>query len=308
MREIIIMPVNGYVNRLQAIASCYDLSLFFTIPFKILWVEETVASASINSLFGSNFIKNYFIDFNYIISKYNYDIHNIPLFLNVNKDRKIITLVGHDKGEQFFMNELDKLVKNFAYKDFSIIIKAGGKFSVLNSHRFVENRKTFYRNIDFAYDITQFVSQRKFKLPYLGLHLRTTDRSINSPTKKQMLNYLLRLRHELNINKVFLSSDNSLVSMQYSKEISSLGFDIIKANPNVLDRANPKAGKQALIDWILLSRSIASVYHKESSFSQEAAILNIKFEKSRGFLAPYFLRIPRFIFSLSLLAKKRLIG
>jgi hypothetical protein len=307
MREILIIPVNGYLNRLQAVASTYSLSLELGACFKVLWLKDSIASTDLSSLFAEEFIQKYFVDLCYVSTKYSInDILDIPLYLNIDEERKVITLVGHDKGEQFFMNQLNLLVNNIEYKDFSIIIKAGGKFSLSNAPDFIENRRFFYNNILFASDIYNFVNQKKFKLPYLGLHLRTTDRSIHSPTRRQLINYLLKLQQELGINHVFLASDNSNYDAKFTKNLNALGFDVFKANTDILDRIHPEAGRQAMIDWLILSRSVATAYHKDSSFSQEAAILNINSEKSRGFLAPWYWQLLRYIYLLVNSIKKRL--
>lgn len=293
VKTLIIIPVNGYINRLRAIASAFHLSDELGIPLKIYWKTEDIARTSYLEIFEDSFIESYFITTNNFKEDSDFDLDSIQPYLNIHRNHKIITLAGFDKGEQFFIPEIVELLKDPVYYEYQLIIKAGGKFALELNEDFDLARSAFYRHIKFNVSILNYVDTISLPDSYIGLHLRTTDRSLTAPSNRQLIQGCLSLSKYLAVKNIFVCSDD----LSYAEQISTLliknNLHVFSSNAAVVDRSNSSSAFFAITDWIILSGSTATVYHGESSFSQEAKLLNKNPDLSMDLVAPGYLQFIR---------------
>ncbi len=287
--------------------SSFDLARYFNINLSVVWLPEELAAAKKEILFDNYFINKFFIEEEYVQHKLNVKLDSICEGLHVDSDKNIITLRGSNLGEQHFMPKVKDLFNNPKYKDYTLIIKAGGNFTLNNQHTFFNNKRDFYKSIDFHPQILENVGNPLFAERYLGLHLRNTDRALDSPTINQIIKSLLILSKKSSCQTVYISYDNFIEFATLNKKLKRLNFNVISSDPPDLDRRQPQAGVWALVDFLLLSRSISQIYHVKSSFSQESRILNLKPECSIGLLAPVHIQFYRNLSRVTTDAKKKVL-
>ena len=196
---------------------------------------------------------------------------------------------GHDRGEQVFMPELLALIKSNP-SIHTLIIIAGGKFSLPDTHAFAQKRSAFYAELPWNAQVLERLEYVKgFSMQdsllahssysYLGLHIRGTDRSLTAPKNTTIESALSSLFNSQELRSLFIAADTE-DSLQYWKNRSSaIGFIPWNQQPRSLDRSTAIAGIDAMVDWILLGSSDALVYSESSSYAHEACIATGNFER-----------------------------
>ena len=261
--RVVIRPLSGYINRIQAVASAYLLAQDLDSELAVSWVPEQVSPALPQEIFAQDFMKEL---------SFGAEFGAVAPYLNFDPGRKIISLAGLDKGEQFFMGELIELIKSIT-GEVEIHISAGGKYS-LDSVGFDQRRKDFYQHtLRFVNQIEDAaLSTAKRNEPYIALHLRYSDRSHQAPTRNQIERTMSTVSASTHVNSLFIASD-SLAEREYwytrSKKIGLIPWTFTDQS---LDRSSASSAVGALIDWRLLGASRGVVYFAESSFGEESAI------------------------------------
>lgn len=270
--RIIIVPRNGYVNRLQAWASAAILAAEVDAPLEVLWEPEAVAPAGAEDLFDTARGTTRFLDADAVTSVLGQPHSDTPRYLTANPDRHLLVLAGHDRGEQAFMEELvQHLGAGWAPR--TLLIIAGGKFHLPNAPTFARQRQLFYEQMRWHPSITEtaqtLLSQRD---PFVALHIRQTDRSLEAPPGRAISKALEQLRDRTGITSLFVAADTDSALGHWSDRASALGFSPWSSGTTQFDRGQIEAGRQAMVDWILLGHARGSVYSATSSFAEEAAV------------------------------------
>ncbi len=270
--RIILIPVNGYANRLQAWASSSVLAAQFGVPLEIHWEPESVAPATSHDLFSSPAQGSSFVSREDVCSHLGTDPANADRYLSVLPEKRLVTLAGHDLGEQAFMADLVPALRHSCAPT-TLLIIAGGKFHLPGNEDFAEQRRSFYQSLSWAHEIMERVSQtRAGRSDSLGLHIRETDRSVAAPTRQSIRRALRLLQERTGVSDVFLAADTLGARRRWQDELVGLGLHPWSTRNPDLDRSSAAAGVDALVDWVLLSQTLGVVYSRESSFGEEAVV------------------------------------
>lgn len=270
--RVVVVPVNGYVNRLQAWASAAILGAELDVPVQVVWEPEPFAAAPAATLFGERALRSFVSpdDLTAVLGRPHRDL---PRYLHLDRERSVVTLAGHDLGEQAFMEGLVAALADPTAPR-TLIVIAGGKFSLPGSEAgFDRRRRVFYDSIDWNPAVAERVATLlRDREPYLGLHVRGTDRSREAPTTRAIREAVAGLAADTGIETLFIAADSASSRERWRDIATTLGLRAWTSGDIAFDRAESAAGVDALTDWVLLGRSQAVVHSAESSFGQEAAV------------------------------------
>ena len=269
--SVIIVPRNGYVNRLQAVASAAILAEDLGADFQMCWESQEVAPAPPEMIFGPAFLDQVALSPHEFQVQVGIDYLDVPKFLN--EDPRNIFLAGYEFGEQHFMQDLRRRIDQL-HETKDLVISAGGHFSIDPTAEATNERGNWYRQLSFATEIAT-VAKRLIDqhVPYLGLHLRYTDRSHQTPLDRDIKAAILSQVDKTGINSVFIASDTAQRRDKWLEVLSSLELHPWYAESIAINRSHELAGVSAMVDWVVLGHARSSVYFAASSFGHEAAVM-----------------------------------
>jgi len=271
LEHLVIVPRNGYVNRLQAWASAAILGAQLDVPVSVVWEPERIAPAEALDLISESEVRRSFWDVEQLTSLVGGAHQTLARYLTVDADRRLLVLAGHDRGEQAFMGELvDALADPCAPT--SLVVIAGGKFRLDTHEDFDRQRRLFYERVPWQTEIVDAVAATTDgRPPYLGLHVRGTDRSREAPSARAVREALRQLK-ELGPTSLFVAADTEASRLCWTDEALRLGFEPWSRTEVNRDRRVVAEGVDAVIDWRILGMAQAIVHAASSSFGEEAAV------------------------------------
>ncbi len=272
LERVIVVPVNGYANRLQAWASAAILAAELDVPCQVLWEPERVAPATPETLFTEALLRRSFTspaDFRALVGSAPSDM---PRYLHRDDTRGVVSLAGHDLGEQALIPDLLAALSH-SPSPTTLVIIAGGKYSLPDDTLFARRRQVFYSGLDWSQQVRERVAGTSCThAPYVALHVRGTDRSLTAPTRSQVRQATTSLHARFPDHSLFISSDTDDSARQWTAWAQESGLQPWVQKEVDRDRTNPVAGIDAVVDWILLGKARAGVGALASSFAEEAAI------------------------------------
>jgi len=276
LERIVVVPVNGYANRLQAWASASIMAAHFDASTQVCWETEDVAPAGAADIFAGDVIRDCFIDSSRVSDLLGKPHSQMPRYLTIDQDRGVVFLAGHDRGEQPLMPALMHAL-NASSGISTLVVAAGGKFHVPNEVDFKEKRRQFYANICWHSDIvSRLQATLMVEQPYIGLHIRQTDRSREAPTLRAIERALRTLSKRSGLTNVFIAADTSTARTEWTHRTAQLGLTPWTSDAVIFDRHDERSAPDAIVDWLLLGRASGLIYSAASSFGQEAAIMNAR--------------------------------
>jgi hypothetical protein len=123
VKKIEVLPVNGFGNRIQTIASAIHSAKKLNIPLRINWLVDDKFPLSSSEIFAKQTLDK----FNFVDIRTNlYEKYKIG-WTNLSENQKIL-LKGGKKGEQYFIRSY--LQKQIDYEHEDIVVVAGGFFDL----------------------------------------------------------------------------------------------------------------------------------------------------------------------------------
>lgn len=278
--RVVVKPLSGYVNRIQALTSSYLLAQDLGAEFAVDWRPDSAAPADPTQIFDPMFLTR---------MSFGADLPATTPYLNSDTRLGRITLAGLDRGEQVFMTELKSLIDSMT-GEVEVWISAGGKFS-LDVGDFESRRRDFYRHkLLFTPRIESQASALSHSHPpFLGLHLRYSDRNHQAPSRKSIGRAVTQLRERSGLSSIFVASDSATERDHWLATLRIQGMDPWCVNSEIKERSDSSSAESALLDWRLLGLSHGVIFFSESSFGEEAAVSAGQLEQSAG-LAPSLVR------------------
>ena len=268
--QVVVVPRNGYVNRLQAWASAAILSAQLDVPLRVLWEPQEPAPAAADDLFDPAAVRRSFVQRADVAALATHE--DLPRYLTHLPDQRLIVLAGHDRGEQAFMGPLAALLLGLD-EPTTLVIIAGGKFHLPTDDDFVRQRCLFYDRIPWHPELDAALAGHLAPHPhYVGLHVRGTDRSREAPPARVIRRGLQALADASDERELFVAADSPESRDRWSDEAAGLGFQPWSPAAIDHDRTRAEAGRDAMLDWRLLGHATALVYPAASSFGEEAAV------------------------------------
>ena len=271
--RIVVMPVNGYINRLQAWASAAILGEELGVPVSVLWLPEAgVAPADPQSLFSADLLSSIFIESEHAPHGAPTTINAVQPGLHADVLSGVVTLAGRERGEQHYVDDLMSLLSEDGRLR-TLVIAAGGLFWIGNEVDFNARRRAFYRSLDWHPDITTEVARQiGDRKRFLALHSRRTDRSGEVATDRSLHDALRGLALSSRISSLFIAADSPEGRTHWRQVARSEGLDAWDNGAAPLDRTVAEAGRGALIDWLVMTKSAGVIYSTASTFGREAVV------------------------------------
>ena len=125
-RTLILLPVNGLVNRLRAIASSYIWAQENDYKLQVIWNTSEAMNCEAKLLFGEKTLSKYFIETrNSDILKFGFETY--PTY-RYEKEKSILYLAGGREGEQklFDLMHKEKDLENSGPQ--RLFVRSGGLF------------------------------------------------------------------------------------------------------------------------------------------------------------------------------------
>jgi hypothetical protein len=272
-KRVIVVPRNGYVNRMQAWASASILANAWDAGLDVVWEREDIAAAGLNDLLRTRDLAGRCITAEELTDVLGVPHQSMDRYLTIDRDRGTAFLAGHDRGEQAFMDQLhDVLVDEPTIS--TVVIVAGGKFCLPGTAAFASKRRDFYLDLPWVSGISDGVASVSGSMAaYIGLHIRETDRSHDAPTRKAITSALLAISEESKVTNVFLAADTPEARGWWSAHLERLGLSVWSNADDHLDRSDERSGPAAMVDWLTLGRADGLVFSAASSFGHEAAVM-----------------------------------
>ena len=271
LQQVIVIPRNGYINRLQAWASASILGDALGVVTRLLWEPDAVAPTAAEELFEPAFLEALSISRAEVDLLLACDHEVLPRYLSTLPARRALVLAGHDRGEQVFMPQLFELIAGDASLT-SLVIIAGGQFHAPTAHDFDRSRRVFYQSLHWNLALDSRVqAELKGRDPFLAAHIRQTDRSLTAPTTTTVRDALAKLHKQTQLRSLFVAADTANARDQWHDIARGLGLDPWSVQDQSQDRSSGSGGVSAMVDWRLLGAAQGLVYSKESSFGHEAA-------------------------------------
>ena len=292
-RCVIVYPLSGYINRLQAVVSAGLLAEDLGARLIICWEPTELAPAEAGMILSPELVSESVRTPAEVKDEFGFGVDEIPSYLDIDASASRVSIRGLDKGEQHFMSELRDAIA--AKPELSqVVLVAGGKFTLngdaeltLNQDReFRRRRASAYAALELNSSIDEHADRQiTDHRPYAALHLRYSDRNHQAPTRAQIETALVDIRTQTGLTSLFIASDTKAELDHWSRAARDLGFEPWSAESVTLDRTDPRSALGALIDWRILGGSEAMVFFSESSFAEEAAVATGSWESCIGLKA-----------------------
>src|SRR3990167_2283023 len=249
-KGLIIIPSNGFANRMRMICSCHILCEYLNIPYYIKWVVEPECIIE---------LKNVIDGFSYI-------------------DEIIGTYLYFGKVHT---NEiLNKIEANQNTYDYLILL-GGNKIKLerIFNDDFIFQKHLFYKNLKFKNCITKY----KLNYEYISIHYRTLHNDQYTGSTNDKLNFENNSPIE-KYNEILDTFTNTynLPIVVFTNGINSLNLrwknNIIYSNDindiNGINNAITDVGNKDVIDFYRLGQIKLIIGSYFSSFSDEAVWMN----------------------------------
>lgn len=283
IEHVVAYPMSGYVNRLQAMASSALLAEDLGADVRYCWVPFALVPGEPGDIFAADFVDDYFITSDEALACLGRPLEDIPIYVGSDPVARIAWLRGHDQGEQGLLPNLMQVLTSEGSLS-TLAIVAGGSFGLDDTQKFLERKRTYYTGLALHPAIEGAVARQLdvHPEPFLALHLRYTDRSLQTPSDSAIKRALVASAEESGITSLFIAADNVDAAARWEDFARSLGLDPWSTHPPVLDRTDPRSAHGALIDWCLLGHAHSVVYFSASSFAAEAVCAGGSWTRSIG--------------------------
>jgi hypothetical protein len=285
--QINVIPKNGLANRLRAMASGHLLAKSLGISSGLYWKTENILPANLYDLFDSRALSNAFQSIGEYASKFRDE--DFAALVKVDPKSKSVFVNSRRIGEIALLPSILQIM-DFALKDTQIYFYAGGLFHdcaqahCLDCKAFRSQRQQFYTEItngtECEHEALNFLNSNFHE--YVAVHLRSTEMQNHQVSNDSLCRAILNLP-QVASNKtqsVFISGDDMTKIEKFARLVEAIGLVPFWRETANLHRFQVPGTRDALIDLILLSKSLAIVRSGPTTFSYEAAVLGGIFDTS----------------------------
>ena len=288
IERVLVYPRSGYSNRLQAMASSAILARRLGADFRVCWETEDVVPDGPEMTFDPGYCAAVMVTAEHCRSEWGIVRKELPRYFHSLPEQGLIVLAGHDRGEQAFMPDLRAALAAAAPFTTLVIIAGGQFFLDSNASPSVDWQAGFRRERHEYYSHTPLnpaiESSARTELaargPFIGLHLRYTDRAHQTPFDGEIREALESASRDSGLVDVFVATDNRATREKWTAAIAEMGLRPWSVEHGSFDRSVSGSGHAALVDWRILTRAERLVYFAESTFAEEAAVASLGYELS----------------------------
>lgn len=281
VRRVLVYPVNGYVNRLQALASSALFAEAVGAPLSVCWTPHPMVPGPAGDAFAHEWVERHVVSEQACAAEWGVSLASIPLYVGSDPEHARVTLRGHDRGEQALMTEFRAALARSTDPD-DVVIVAGGSFDYQSpesvdgtwSESFLTAKRDYYRALPLHPAVEAAANEVVDAHPdgFIGLHLRYSDRSHQAPMPGAIAKAIEDQAGSSGLSSVFIASDSPAALREWTDRVRSAGLEPWDLTERFAGLARATSAGPALADWRVLSRSSRMVYFAESSYSVEACV------------------------------------
>ena len=267
---LILIAKNGLGNRLRAIASASQLSQLLGPELLVFWPPYDGAATDWDDLFDQP------REFTFINSREaeSRGVMDAEIPQGLHESSYMVTLRGGGVGEQIYIRDFSSL----AQKNCSAlcVVVSGGYFdSRARNIRQVarlsaSSRRHLVQHLPIKSEILELAEAARPVGPYIGLHLRGTDRRKEAASPQRLTNIAKRVATRQGVNEVFICADSEPLRTSAVEQLSGAGLQV-HFDSYLPTRRDVEGEKHALADFVNLRSSTHLVGALASTFATEAA-------------------------------------
>lgn len=263
MKALVLYPKYGLANRLRAIASAKILADYTGRKLFVNWIPSGDCNIEWEGLFVNK------------LERYPFPLSSFKAGINLYDDTNKVF-------NEFYWGMPQSLIGNTSDV---IAVSACCNFQPkeMTDEEYTAFKSLFYRSLqplDGIQRTVSYVYKRYFEgHEVVGVHIRRTDHlhymnkdpRLVSPTALfiKAMNNILENNHE---TKFFLATDDKDEEKTIRHQFPAA---VIVNEKETVSRNTKKGMQDALIDWLLLSKTSKIIHSATSSFSVEAAVVNM---------------------------------
>lgn len=283
MRRVVIVPRNGYVNRLQALVSAQILARDIEAELELAWLAQPAAPSTVDLVLNAAAFPGRLADSDFSLPG-DIKLDDVPVGITRIGESSLL-VAGGLAGEQVLMPQLRRELAGPAK---TLVIVAGGKFwlrgdaeiSSTSAREFHLKRQRAYQRLRLNALIEEQARRTVTQLPenFIGLHLRYGDRNWQAPSRRRLRAAMHHLREHA-CREVYVAGDDAQQIHEWSTWLGSHGWHVW-TNSRDASSALSRRTPEALVDWRVLGAASRVVFFSESSFGEEAAVASGHYETS----------------------------
>jgi len=283
VRRVVIVPRNGYVNRLQALVSAQILARDIEAELELAWLPQPAAPSTVDFVLDASAFPGRLAGSDFSLPG-DIELDDVPVGITRIGESSLL-VAGGLAGEQVLMSELRRELAGPAK---TLVIVAGGKFwlrgdaelSSTGARAFRRERQRAYQRLRLNSLIEEQARKVIAELPenFIGLHLRYGDRNWQAPSRGHLRAVMRSLRAD-SCPDVYVAGDDAQQIRVWSTWLRSHGWYVWTNSRDASSALSPRT-PEALVDWRVLGAASRVVYFSESSFGEEAAVASGHYETS----------------------------
>jgi hypothetical protein len=198
-----------------------------------------------------------------------------PVGLYVDSNASFVTLRGNDRGEQPFARHFFRLLKSSPQKNG--VVEAGDYFhhrasSVEEAGKLLKKERNQLANqLRFSDQIVELAQRITPPRPYLSLHLRGTDRTVDAANPESLVSTAHKIAKKRRLRDVFVASDDPYLIDMAKSMLDTHGLKIT-SNSDLSPRETLSGTISALADYMILKGGVVFVGSTRSAFSTEIGV------------------------------------
>jgi hypothetical protein len=279
----VIVPRNGYVNRLQALVSAQILARDIEAELELAWLPQPAAPSTVDLVLDAAAFPGRLAGSDFSLPG-DLELDDVPVGITRIGESSLL-VAGGLAGEQVLMSELRRELAGPAK---TLVIVAGGKFwlhgdaelSSADANEFRWERHRAYQRLRLNALIEEQAQKTIAQLPenFIGLHLRFGDRNWQAPSQRRLRGTMHHLREHA-CRDVFVAGDDAQQIREWSTWLENHDWHVWTNSNDASSALSPRT-PDALVDWRVLGAASRVVYFSESSFGEEAAVASGHYETS----------------------------
>jgi hypothetical protein len=286
-----LIPVNGLVNRLRAMASSFIWASDNDYRLQIIWKKSQVMNCDAELLFGPYILNQFFLD-TAPMEVVEFSEGDNPMF-DFDENRSTVFIAGGRHGEQESFRRLKAQQEDNLENLSRIVARSGGLFhdcpidDCVDCESFRGKRCDFYSMLDLSNQVESEMKSRKiFAVPnFQGIHIRQTDKTRDEQVSVERLARVVAKKNRLlgisNIDSlVYICGDNVSGITAMENALNRHGLNCLADKELEFDRSESSSAISAFVDWYQLARASYIAYYGNTSFGYEAAVKGDIFSKS----------------------------
>lgn len=267
-KGIIVIPTQGFANRLRMIISAKIYSASLNLPLFVCWVANEECNIELNNIF----VENQF---------------NVISFNNLQNTK--YCYFGQVHTNQI-LDKIDQVIQDIDNKYEYILLEGGHEFTNISRLKYLAAKQGIYKKLIFTDYINQkFIDYYECNIDkskkQVGIHYRDiiskydeqdiTNNDVVNFTKNSPIDKFVEVIENIkDANTEFIVVSNS--DIIYNRLVTHFpGKKFINSPSFAYDRSLNNDMIDSIIDFIILSRCDLLIGSYFSSFSDEASFLNM---------------------------------